>query len=213
MNPQCEPPQFGLHVDSPVLIMDSNRNKILSPGSVSIPSIDLSFCAALANGCRRLAGQCSEADSLALSSRPMEEYEHSCTSASCNAWMPHFKNIISPEPRIQSATTFSIDRIERQSPPRTLEPDLNCFAATTNYIEMTFFSSLDDMRTIRMKVDQKAHDLFKEKTGQAPLTVTRILNPQETNATPFEKDRKVLNLSDIKRLRNVRSLPYCVAAF
>ncbi|KAH8774172.1 hypothetical protein BGZ57DRAFT_763271 [Hyaloscypha finlandica] len=67
---------------------------------------------------------------------------------------------------------------------------------------MTFFSSLDDMRTIRMKVDQKAHDLFKEKPGQAPLTVTRILNPQETNATPFEKDIKVLNLSDIKRLRN-----------
>jgi len=60
-----------------------------------------------------------------------------------------------------------------------------------------------------MKVDQKAHDLFKEKPGQAPLTVTRILNPQETNATPFEKDRKVLNLSDIKRLRNVRSLPHC----
>jgi len=41
VNPQCEPPQFGLHVDSPVLIMDSNRNKILSPGSVSTPSIDL----------------------------------------------------------------------------------------------------------------------------------------------------------------------------
>jgi hypothetical protein len=116
-------------------------------------------------------------------------------------------------PRIQSATTFGIDRIERQSPPRTLEPDLNCFATTTDYIEMTFFSSLDDMRTIRMKVDQKAHDLFKEKPGQAPLTVTRILNPQETNVIPFEKDRKVLNLSDIKRLRNVRGLPHCVAAF
>lgn len=70
---------------------------------------------------------------------------------------------------------------------------------------MASFSSLDDMRSIRLKIEGKAHDLFKEKSGQALFSVTRILRCQE-NGKLFEKDRKVLNLSHIKMLRNVRML-------
>lgn len=217
MNPQCEPPQFGLHVDSPVLIMDSNRIKILSPGLVFIrlQSIwcNVSFAQPwrLAAGgwrgsatrqTRWLAAHVQSKNTNTAAPRPRAM--HGCLTSKISSMQ---------NSRIQSATTFGIDRIKRLSPPRTLEPDLNYLSTTTNYIEMISFSSLDDMRTIRMKVDEKAHDLFKEKPGQAPLTVTRILNSQEANAKPFEKDRKVLNLSDIKRLRNVRSLPHCVRSF
>jgi hypothetical protein len=77
---------------------------------------------------------------------------------------------------------------------------------------MASFSSLDDMRTIRTKIEQKAHDLFREKPGQAPLRVTRAFKSQEKNAKCFEKHREVLNLSDIKKLRNVRTLPNYVPA-
>lgn len=75
-----------------------------------------------------------------------------------------------------------------------------------DYTKMASFSSLDDMRSIQLKIEGKAHDLFKEKPGgQAPLSVTRILKSQE-NGRFFEKDRKVLNLSHVKMLRNVRML-------
>lgn len=100
----------------------------------------------------------------------------------------------------RSTSTGSIDNLTPQ------EPDLTCFTTITNCIEMASFPFLDDMRTLRMKVDQKAHDLFKEKPGQAPLTVTRIFKTKEKDAKPFEKDRKVLNVSDIQMLRNVRHL-------
>ena len=70
---------------------------------------------------------------------------------------------------------------------------------------MASFSSLDDMRSLRLKIEEKAHDLFKEKPGKALFSVTRILGCQE-NGRFFEKDRKVLNLSHVKMLRNVRML-------
>jgi hypothetical protein len=69
---------------------------------------------------------------------------------------------------------------------------------------MALFSSMDDLRSIQLKIEGKAHDLFKEKPGQGP-SVTRILRSQE-NGRFFEKDRKVLNLSHVKMLRNVRML-------
>lgn len=67
---------------------------------------------------------------------------------------------------------------------------------------MASFSSLDDVKSIQLKIEGKAHDLFKEKSGQS-MAVTRILRAQE-NGKSFEKDKKVLNLSHIKMLRNVR---------
>jgi hypothetical protein len=108
---------------------------------------------------------------------------------------------------LQLATAFRIDWIKRRSSPPTQEPDLDCCTKITNYLEMASFSTLDDMRTIRLKVDQKAHDLFKEKPGQAPLTVTRIFKSKERNASSFEKEIKVLNLSDVNKFRDVRNPP------
>jgi len=64
-----------------------------------------------------------------------------------------------------------------------------------------------------MKIDEKAHDLFKEKPGQAPLTVTRIFKSDERNTKPFEKNREVLGLSDTKRLQNVRDNSPCLCAY
>jgi hypothetical protein len=78
---------------------------------------------------------------------------------------------------------------------------------------MASFSRFDDMRMIRMKIDEKAHDLFKEKPGQAPLTVTRIFKSDERNTKPFEKNREVLGLSDTKRLQNVRDNSPCLCAY
>ncbi|KAE9377376.1 hypothetical protein N431DRAFT_194425 [Stipitochalara longipes BDJ] len=68
---------------------------------------------------------------------------------------------------------------------------------------MASFSRLDDTRMIRMKVDEKAHDLFKEKPGQAPMTVTRIFRSDKRSANFFERNREILDLSDIKRLHNL----------
>jgi hypothetical protein len=78
---------------------------------------------------------------------------------------------------------------------------------------MALFSNLDDMRSLRIKIDQKDHDLFKEKSGQAPLTVTRVFKYQENNTNFFEKDRKVLKVSDVNILRNVSVHPYSTLAF
>lgn len=71
---------------------------------------------------------------------------------------------------------------------------------------MASFSSLDDMRSIRTKVDQKSHDLFKEKSGQAPLTVTRVFKSPNNKSKRFEKDKDVWALPDIQKLRNVRTV-------
>jgi hypothetical protein len=216
MNPQCEPPQFGLHVDSPVLIMDSNRIKILSPGSVFIRLQSIWCNVSFAQPWRLAAG--GWRGSATRQTRWLAAHVQSKN-----------KNTAAPRPRAMHGcltsktssmrTQGSISNYVRHRPDQETKSTTHPRAGSqlphddTNYIEMISFSSLDDMRTIRTKVDEKAHDLFKEKPGQAPLTVTRILNSQEANAKPFEKDRKVLNLSDIKRLRNVRSLPQCVRSF
>jgi hypothetical protein len=75
---------------------------------------------------------------------------------------------------------------------------------------MASFSSLDDMRSLQTKIDQKAQNLFKERTGQAPLIVTRIfkhsaVESEENTAKLFEKGKEVLNITDVKRLRYVRT--------
>jgi len=57
---------------------------------------------------------------------------------------------------------------------------------------------------LRKKIDQKAHDLFKEKPGQAPMTVTTIFKSDKKNSKLVERKREVSSLSDIKRLQNVR---------
>jgi hypothetical protein len=82
---------------------------------------------------------------------------------------------------------------------------------------MAFFSSLDDMRSLQIKIDQKAHNLFKEKAGQAPLTVTRIFNDhdeesKEKSVGYYENDREVFSIDDVERLRNVRTSPLFITA-
>ena len=77
---------------------------------------------------------------------------------------------------------------------------------------MAFISSLDDMKSLQRKIDRKANDLFKEKAGQAPLTVTRNINSYEARSerkysSCFEADKAVSSIADIKRLRNVRIVP------
>jgi hypothetical protein len=71
------------------------------------------------------------------------------------------------------------------------------------------------MRSLQTKIDQKAQNLFKERTGQAHLTVTRIfkhsaVGAEENTAKLFEKGKEVLNITDVKRLRYVRTFPNLV---
>jgi hypothetical protein len=85
------------------------------------------------------------------------------------------------------------------------------------YSAMASFSSLDDMRSLQIKIDQKAHNLFKEKAGQAPLTVTRIFNDhdeesKEKSVGYYESDREVFGIDDVERLRNVRTSPLFITA-
>lgn len=80
----------------------------------------ISFCAALANGCRRLAGQCTKADSLAFASCPIEEHEHKtpavrpCAMHECLTRKTSSIEIsIQVAQLLHTGLATSIDRIER----------------------------------------------------------------------------------------------------
>jgi hypothetical protein len=123
--------------------------------------------------------------------------------------MPHSEDILNKKFNLGRSVALNRACVQHRQ-DRTIraifpEPQVNSFTTTNNYTKMALFSSLDDMRSIRLKIEEKAHDLFKEKPGQALFSVTRILRCQE-NGKFFEKDRKVLNLSHIKMLQNVRML-------
>ena len=69
---------------------------------------------------------------------------------------------------------------------------------------------LDDLRSLKAKVDGKAHDLFKAKEGLAPLQVTRVFKDRRANSSVrniqtevFVQDQDVWNLGEIRALRNV----------
>ncbi|KAE8444552.1 hypothetical protein EG329_014476 [Mollisiaceae sp. DMI_Dod_QoI] len=66
---------------------------------------------------------------------------------------------------------------------------------------------LDDLRSLKLKIDEKAHDLFKEKPGHAELQVTRIFKRRsgkqdEGERNTFVKDLDVCDLSQVKALRH-----------
>ncbi|MAD84145.1 MAG: hypothetical protein CL912_14375 [Deltaproteobacteria bacterium] len=69
---------------------------------------------------------------------------------------------------------------------------------------------LDDLRSLRAKVDGKAHDLFKAKDGVASLQVTQVFRDRRANCSvgsiqtgAFVQDQDVWNLGEIRALRNV----------
>jgi len=68
---------------------------------------------------------------------------------------------------------------------------------------------LDDLRSLRAKVDGKAHDLFKAKDGVASLQVTQVFRDRRANCSvgsiqtgAFVQDQDVWNLGEIRALRN-----------
>jgi hypothetical protein len=148
---------------------------------------------------------------LTFASCPIEEHEHKTPAV--RPWAMHeclTQKTSSIAISTQVAQLLQTGACHQHRQDRTIraifqEPQVNSFTTITNYTKMASFSSLDDMSSIRLKIEEKAHDLFKEKSGQALFSVTRILGCQE-NGKFFEKDRKVLNLSHIKMLRNVRML-------
>jgi hypothetical protein len=67
--------------------------------------------------------------------------------------------------------------------------------------------SVDDLDSLRTKIDSKASNLFKEKKGKAPLQVSRVFRGKigEEKDTPcFVRDQNVWDKSQIKALKNVR---------
>ncbi|CZR67923.1 uncharacterized protein PAC_17822 [Phialocephala subalpina] len=68
---------------------------------------------------------------------------------------------------------------------------------------------LDDLRSLEKKINEKAHDLFKEKPGRAGLQVTRIFKQKtgnrdirESERTVFIKDLDVCDVSAVKALQH-----------
>jgi hypothetical protein len=67
--------------------------------------------------------------------------------------------------------------------------------------------SMDDLVSLRTKIDSKAANLFKEKKGKAPLQVSRVFRSKigEDKDTPcFVRDQNVWDKSQIEALKNVR---------
>ncbi len=72
---------------------------------------------------------------------------------------------------------------------------------------------LDDIRSLQHTLDEKAHNLFKAKDGQAPLQVTRISRRKVVNdegEVDIEdeiravRDEDVLDAAHIRKLQQVR---------
>ncbi|CZR68126.1 uncharacterized protein PAC_18025 [Phialocephala subalpina] len=74
-------------------------------------------------------------------------------------------------------------------------------------VVMPQFHPLDDIRSLQTRIEQKAHDLFKGKPGQAPLQVTRIFRErsekyEQKEATWVVIKNDVDDLSCVKALSN-----------
>jgi hypothetical protein len=156
-----------------------------------------------------------KADSLAFSSRPIDVRESCCSLASCNMHeclilKSTSIQILGSRLSIASFWNNIQHRANRETQPDSEDPEPSFSRQAIILSKMASFSTLDDMRSLRAKIDQKAHDLFKSKPGQAPLTVTRVFNSQESKSKGFEKDREVWTLPDIKRFPNVRTPELCI---
>jgi hypothetical protein len=71
--------------------------------------------------------------------------------------------------------------------------------------------AFDDLRSLKTKINDKAYDSFKEKSGTAPLQVTRIilgriLNGKEKEVNHLVRDQDVWKLSEVKTSTQVRDL-------
>jgi hypothetical protein len=70
---------------------------------------------------------------------------------------------------------------------------------------------LDDNRSLELKINQKAHDLFKEKKGHPGLQVTRIFkrgNGRDSSLrNAFVRDLDVCDVSQVKSMRDVSQFP------
>ena len=120
----CAPTNSGLQVDFYVLMVMAKRSQSSPKLSFSLHfPIDLVWCpepVSPTNGCRRLAGQCTKADSLAFASCPIEEHEHKtpavrpCAMHECLTRKTSSIEIsIQVAQLLHTGRATSIDRIER----------------------------------------------------------------------------------------------------
>ena len=81
-------------------------------------------------------------------------------------------------------------------------------------LTMTQSYNLDDLRSLELKINEKAYNLFKEKIGDAPLQVTRVFKSKrkqgEKEGNCFERDLDVCGLSRVKALIRVWPGPAAV---
>jgi hypothetical protein len=71
---------------------------------------------------------------------------------------------------------------------------------------MTAHLNFDDVRSLEAKIDEKAHDLFKAKSGKPQLQVSRLLKTElgeEKTALCFEGSQYIKDLSQLKALEHV----------
>lgn len=75
---------------------------------------------------------------------------------------------------------------------------------------------LDDLPSLRKMIDEKAHDLFKEKKGHAGLQVTRVFKRPAGKSGGIEKNGfvKGLDVGDIAQvqaMKNVRPPTFIIS--
>lgn len=71
---------------------------------------------------------------------------------------------------------------------------------------MAAYLQLDDVNSLKAKIDDKAHDLFRAKSGVAPLQVSRYFKTKVgkgKEANCFLKNQDVWDNKEVKSLRHV----------
>jgi hypothetical protein len=69
-------------------------------------------------------------------------------------------------------------------------------------LKPTRFSLLDDVRSLQLKIEEKAYDLFKAKPEEPPLQITRVFKERDVKSDDKELVRfKVKqNINDVSEV-------------
>lgn len=73
---------------------------------------------------------------------------------------------------------------------------------------MASFYPTDDLPALKTKIDSRAHDLFKEKPGKAPLRVTTIFKLKSKNNDGREICDSIrgLDIYDVEAMESLRDV-------
>lgn len=78
------------------------------------------------------------------------------------------------------------------------------------------FSPLDDVRSLQLKIEEKAYDLFKAKPDEAPLQITRVfrervIKSEDKEVVRFKIKQEVNDVSEVEGWSRVSSIHACLS--